>query len=1597
MENNNILKTERKIIKRLPNPNKYPTKNRERHTRKLGRYIANYASSENANIKNRVTRFNALRRQIANLPPYEATENAGTLNEGAPLSVDCAELFDPCTREPIPDLKTLEKRIRELKKQKEAVPFGLYGLTNSTSNYDFLTTVFVNPEISIDDMVSFKLSEGRAKPGTDIFEVLSRLFVFFGGIDGVNPRNGGNYKFRNKLEGGGTEYPDAKTALKRMKCIASSGSGVSDITLTNVVSGKKQVRDDAPYCEVPCDLESETESIKTYLMSVKWYTQEKNAEHYDLEKLYVAAEKATTEEQRQSYSIIVFLKSKHDFEIAHRRASRQLTRYLAKTFFGYYEDVRPFLEDIRQNIFEFAKRKKITTKDAVEELYFSGSSKVPLRLQLHQDIITKGLCDVIDTNRDNRYLIGVLPRGGKTFIAGGIIREYLQRKNMPKLNILWLTAAPTETKSQVQNELIDLFLDFEDFEFVDCKQHVIEGKKKHYVYFSSTQLLVTSEKERPYLQKILSGEDKLGLVFFDEAHKTGAGDETKAEIQSIFDRYYQDNLPFIFLTATYYNILFNYGIKPENTFIWDYTDVLATRALATETEQQEALTNLRARFGQPLVDYIIEKRKANGESLETMAKAYIGFPDLYFVSADFQDEAIARFAEQSVYTPDAGFSLQSIFAIQPLTKPAMLNMIKTRDQKIRKDAFKLFYNLTNPRNIINLITPSGTFTTLIADSAANPLVKIAGSPEQSDILSRINVMSRDAESRFRIDEQPTILMFMPTGGAGTNIYGLLCAWATLLMDHSWWKENYEVACVVSGEDMSEKELQDIEKAKGVVKPGVLSLAADNVHVISKNPKSTIQRLERALHCTKGKRKGLVILAGEKLSMGISLPCTDIVFLFNQKKSPDDIIQKMYRALTPSEGKKASFVVDLNPVRTLAALYGYTKASHKNLHTKTEIMDIIYSTYTWDADVFDYNLTKGADARPIKFQNRLGELYDKAEVDPEYKLKDDIGGFEKKMAENIKKGITKEFVVFLSGTFDDKKAKDVTRRFGLKDDSTVKIDSTGKLVVRRLKTPEELAAVPTNIEPDKVEIVIENFVETVEDFVKYLALTSTKSTLDGALDEYQTSIDNMTGVGERGLRQNVYNLLKSRRHIEGDSSILPKLMVGAVKEFAYHSSESVFSQMKSKIDERSIRKDKILSIINERLKTRKVQRRGFGEVFTPTTLIEKIMTHLPKSVWKNPNLKWLDPANGIGNFPVVVFYKLDEGLKEWEPNEDKRRKHIIENMLFMIELQSNNNRIARNIFKSLCDGCKPNILTADSTNLTSAKLKANGFPDKYDIVMGNPPFQKGRNMMFYVYFIDLANKLIKDDGYLLYIIPNKILIPNKANESIKQFNPLYIYHTVNKDFLPTVISTTICAVICKKEPFDNETKVQFDNGEININLEMPTPTQYNDIKLKEISDKILVGRGRQYLVTSKEKPTKPHIYISRVWIRYSPDKPSGGDHIFNISDAPRAGDDGSGKYITIPENITKSTLIWFLSRSEAMRLITKVYAGAMNVPAFLWNFIPFIPLKTETNAEVNQLLGLNATDEKAIKEYLNDNVQANLEEGNDMEGGTRTKTRKLRRH
>ena len=100
-------------------------------------------------------------------------------------------------------------------------------------------------------------------------------------------------------------------------------------------------------------------------------------------------------------------------------------------------------------------------------------------------------------------------------------------------------------------------------------------------------------------------------------------------------------------------------------------------------------------------------------------------------------------------------------------------------------------------------------------------------------------------------------------------------------------------------------------------------------------------------------------------------------------------------------------------------------------------------------------------------------------------------------------------------------------------------------------------------------------------------------------------------------------------------------------------------------------DEIKKIIITNGDINQVKKVKFGEVFTPFELIIEMLDTLPVSIWRNPNNKWLDPGSGIGNFSMAVFYYLDKGLKKWESNDEKRRNHIIKNMIYMVELRDEN--------------------------------------------------------------------------------------------------------------------------------------------------------------------------------------------------------------------------------------------------------------------------------------------------------------------------------------
>lgn len=70
-----------------------------------------------------------------------------------------------------------------------------------------------------------------------------------------------------------------------------------------------------------------------------------------------------------------------------------------------------------------------------------------------------------------------------------------------------------------------------------------------------------------------------------------------------------------------------------------------------------------------------------------------------------------------------------------------------------------------------------------------------------------------------------------------------------------------------------------------------------------------------------------------------------------------------------------------------------------------------------------------------------------------------------------------------------------------------------------------------------------------------------------------------------------------------------------------------------------------------------------EVFTPPSLVNKMLDDLPIEVWTNKNLKWLDAACKTGIFLREVAQRLMIGLQTQIPIEKERRDYIFKNMLY----------------------------------------------------------------------------------------------------------------------------------------------------------------------------------------------------------------------------------------------------------------------------------------------------------------------------------------------
>lgn len=166
---------------------------------------------------------------------------------------------------------------------------------------------------------------------------------------------------------------------------------------------------------------------------------------------------------------------------------------------------------------------------------------------------------------------------------------------------------------------------------------------------------------------------------------------------------------------------------------------------------------------------------------------------------------------------------------------------------------------------------------------------------------------------------------------------------------------------------------------------------------------------------------------------------------------------------------------------------------------------------------------------------------------------------------------------------------------------------------------------------------------------------------------------------------------------------------------------------------------------------KINKSKNGEVFTSLWLIDKMIERLPEELLKNPNIKILGPSAGIGNFQIKLYCKLMETLKDIIKDEEKRKTHILEKMLYMVEINVDNKELMENILNPNRK-YKLNVICGDYLALDV--LKEFGV-DGFDLVMENPPFNDGavgRGTYIWDKFIKKSVEELNENGYLNYITP-----------------------------------------------------------------------------------------------------------------------------------------------------------------------------------------------------------------------------------------------------
>ena len=189
----------------------------------------------------------------------------------------------------------------------------------------------------------------------------------------------------------------------------------------------------------------------------------------------------------------------------------------------------------------------------------------------------------------------------------------------------------------------------------------------------------------------------------------------------------------------------------------------------------------------------------------------------------------------------------------------------------------------------------------------------------------------------------------------------------------------------------------------------------------------------------------------------------------------------------------------------------------------------------------------------------------------------------------------------------------------------------------------------------------------------------------------------------------------------------------------------------------------------------------NQIFTPRDVVNKMLNALEAEnpgIFSNPNLTFCDLYVKSGLFITETAKRLDRGLAHVIPDRQARLKHIFENQLFGFAPTQIIYDIAANyIYGGFPEISRQNLKRQD---LTEQFKKGENLHMKFDVVIGNPPYQEEARIRseqppIYHHFMESAYKI---SDKVCFITPARFLFnvggtPKKWNEKMLDDNHLKV--------------------------------------------------------------------------------------------------------------------------------------------------------------------------------------------------------------------------------